>query len=160
MSVNVIPPGEEFAPPDLDQLSDYAVHHAPEHLRAVALARQAGKISTEMVFASSRVALLAPDMGTVVTVFDRARVSVGPAGFSKVLLSSLFEICDGLAVIATGPHHPEPYEWAAKVAMHTGGCALIVETTPEFEQAWLDCTYLCRHPKNWLSWGLKARGAA
>ena len=96
----MVPPGQDFTVPNTEELGDYAVVHAPDHLRAIALDRQAGRISTDIIVASSRVAMLAQGVGTVVTVFDRARISVGPRGFSTPLLSSLFEICDGLAVLA------------------------------------------------------------
>lgn len=161
MSEVFVPSPDDFVVPATEHLEAYAVDNAPDHLREIAIARREKRLSTELVFPSSRAALLPTDLGVIVTVFDRVDGGVGPEGFHRPLLDALLARGAGLVVIAHDPRHPDPYRWAIKAAIdHPGGVVMVVETRPQHEQAWLDLTRVSRTPENWYVWGPLARGAA
>ncbi|KAB7785379.1 hypothetical protein [Methylorubrum populi] len=76
-------------------------------------------------------------VGSIVIVEDDTEASTsGPRGFDHRSIQRLARCADSVAVLSLEPVS-QAYAEAAATALD-GGCALIVETSPQFEIAWLE----------------------
>ena len=136
----------------IDDVAAYACDHAAPHLAQLAEMQRAGTISAGVIFPTSQGIVLPPNIGAVITLYDRRSDGVGPSGFVQPLLEQLMAACAGFIVIARGPHNVKPYALACHTAAETRRPALIIETWPAHEQAWVDLVPLCRGPMQWMVW--------
>lgn len=76
-------------------------------------------------------------IGSIVILEDDTEASTsGPCGFDARSLERLARCADSIAVLSLAPVAQAYAEAAAKA--EGGGCALIVETSPQYELAWLE----------------------
>ena len=139
--------------------SAYASFHLAAHLRPLNSAVEANLVTSNVLFRRTVGMAIDSGLGSVVIVFDPIDGGTGPEGFNANLLDSLVSNAEGVAVVSN-IGSPNPYIWSVEVAVKTGGVVLLIETTTEQEQSWLDVVKRCRDPGNWTLWSTAVQGVA
>jgi hypothetical protein len=114
----------------------YLVKHGPPHYQPIALAIRhgAGLAQVMQHEGSFRVPL---DKPTMLIIGDDLHLALGPKAFNTGSLRRFVQRAGHAIVVSSWPD-PRAYAAAAYSAAVLREHAVLVETLPEFEQAWID----------------------
>ena len=115
----------------------FAVEHGPEHLRPLYLA--ARDFGVRLATIEQRAGAFRPptDKPVLMVLGDDTLTPLGPAGFDRKSVKRFAARCDVAVVMSCAPLLAG-YAAAAACAAGYRRDALIVESQPKHEQAWLD----------------------